>query len=150
MKLAIGSDHAAADMRREIKTHLESRGFTVIDAGNFEYPIMGYKVGKMVASGEADGGVLMCGTGVGISLAANKVKGVRASVCSEPYTARLTKEHNNANIIAFGGRVVGLEMAKSIVDAWLDADFEGGGRHQRRVDMINEIDETGGLVFDEQ
>jgi len=149
MKLAIGSDHAAADLRLKIKSHLEERGIEVIDAGNNEYPIMGYRVGKMVANSEADGGVLMCGTGVGISLAANKVKGVRACVCSEPCTARLTKQHNNANIIAFGGRVVGVEMAKSIVDAWLDADFEAGGRHQRRVEMINEIDKTGGLNIDE-
>jgi len=98
----------------------------------------------MVAAGEVDGGVLICGTGVGISLAANKVKGIRACVCSEPYSAALSKRHNNSNIIAFGARVVGDELAKMIVDAWVDAEFEGG-RHARRVGLINEIDETGGL-----
>ena len=95
----------------------------------------------MVANGEVDGGVLICGTGVGISLAANKVKGVRCCVCSEPYSAKLSKQHNNTNIIAFGARVIGVELAKMIVDEWLNAEFEGG-RHQRRVDMIMEIQDT--------
>ena len=114
------------------------------------YPISGYKVGKMVASGEVDGGVLICGTGVGISLAANKVKGVRACVCSEPYSARLSKQHNNSNIIAFGARVIGVEMAKMIVDEWVNAKYEGG-RHQVRVDMLAEIEQTQGLkAVDEQ
>ena len=114
------------------------------------YPISGYKVGKMVASGEVDGGVLICGTGVGISLAANKVKGVRACVCSEPYSARLSKQHNNSNIIAFGARVIGVEMAKMIVDEWVNAKYEGG-RHQVRVDMLTEIEQTQGLkAVDEQ
>ena len=98
-----------------------------------------------MASGEVDLGVLICGTGVGISLAANKVTGVRACVCSEPYTAKLSRMHNNTNIIAFGARVVGSELAKMIVDEWLDAEYEGG-RHQRRVDMLTEIDETGALA----
>ena len=105
MKLAIGNDHVAVEMKKEIKKYLEDKGIEVIDVGtnsteSFNYPISGYKVGKMVASGEVDGGVLICGTGVGISLAANKVKGVRACVCSEPYSARLSKQHNNSNIIA--------------------------------------------------
>ena len=98
----------------------------------------------MVANGEADGGVLICGTGVGISLAANKVHGIRACVCSDPYTARLTKQHNNANIIAFGAKVIGIETAKMIVDEWLNAEYEGG-RHQTRIDMIAEIEETQNL-----
>lgn len=89
--------------------------------------------------------MLICGTGVGISLAANSVQGVRAVVCSEPYSAKLSREHNNTNIVAFGARVVGQELAKMIVDEWLDAEFEGG-RHQRRIDMIGEIKETQGLV----
>ncbi|MEE8885674.1 MAG: ribose 5-phosphate isomerase B [Eubacteriales bacterium] len=149
MKLAIGNDHVAVELKKIIKEHLEERGIEVIDVGTnsterFDYPISGYKVGKMVASGEVDGGVLICGTGVGISLAANKVKGVRACVCSEPYSASLSKRHNNTNIIAFGARVVGSELAKMIVDAWLDAEYEGG-RHARRVDMISEIEETGHL-----
>ncbi len=149
MKLAIGNDHTAVDLKNTIKSHLEQRGVEVLDVGtnstqSFDYPISGYKVGTLVASGEVDGGVLICGTGVGISLAANKVRGVRACVCSEPYTAALSKRHNNANIVAFGARVVGDEMAKLIVDSWLDATYEGG-RHQRRVDLITKIEEGGVL-----
>jgi len=146
MKLAIGNDHAAVEMKKEIRAYLEGKGIEVLDVGTdsaerFNYPVSGYKVARLVADGEVDGGVLICGTGVGISLAANKVKGIRACVCSEPYTARLSKQHNNANIIAFGARVIGIEMAKMIVDEWLAAAYEGG-RHQTRVDMIAEIEET--------
>lgn len=149
MKLAIGNDHVAIEMKNEIKAHLESKGIEVIDVGTnsperFNYPISGYKVGRMVAAGEVDGGVLICGTGVGISLAANKVHGVRACVCSEPYSAKLSKQHNNSNIIAFGARVIGAETAKMIVDEWLGAEYEGG-RHQVRVDMLAEIEATQGL-----
>lgn len=149
MKLAIGNDHVAIDLKNEIKHYLESKGIQVIDVGTnspgrFNYPISGYKVAKMVASGQVDGGVLICGTGVGISLAANKVHGIRACVCSEPYSARLSKQHNNSNIIAFGARVVGVETAKMIVDEWLAAEYEGG-RHQVRIDMIAEIETTQGL-----
>lgn len=146
MKLAIGNDHVAIEMKKEIQAFLEAKGIEVINVGtdvpgSFDYPISGYKVGKLVASGEVDGGVLICGTGVGISLAANKVDGVRCCVCSEPYSAKLSKMHNNSNIIAFGARVVGMELAKMIVEEWLNAEFEGG-RHQRRVDMIMEIQDT--------
>lgn len=149
MKLAIGNDHVAIELKKAIKQHLEDKGIEVIDVGTdsperFNYPISGYKVGKMVANGEVDGGVLICGTGVGISLAANKVHGVRACVCSEPYSAQLSKQHNNTNIIAFGARVVGVELAKMIVDAWLNARYEGD-RHQVRVEMISEIETTQGL-----
>lgn len=146
MKLAIGNDHVAIEMKQEIQAFLEAKGIEVINVGtdvpgSFDYPISGYKVGKLVASGAVDGGVLICGTGVGISLAANKVDGVRCCVCSEPYSAKLSKMHNNSNIIAFGARVIGVEMAKMIVEEWLNAEFEGG-RHQRRVDMIMEIQDT--------
>ena len=146
MKLAIGNDHVAIDMKNEIRAHLESRGIEVLDVGTnsperFNYPVSGYKVARLVADGEVDGGVLICGTGVGISLAANKVRGIRACVCSEPYTARLSRQHNNANIIAFGARVIGIETARMIVDEWLEAEYEGG-RHQTRVDMIAEIEQT--------
>ena len=146
MKLAIGNDHVAVDMKNEIKAYLEEKGIGVINIGTdsterFNYPVSGYKVAKLVQSGEADGGVLICGTGVGISLAANKVHGIRACVCSEPYTARLSKQHNNSNIIAFGARVIGIETAKMIVDEWLAAEYEGG-RHQTRIDMLKEIEET--------
>ena len=103
MKLAIGNDHVAVDMKKEIKEYLESKGIEVIDVGTnstkrFNYPISGYKVAKMVAKQEVDAGILICGTGVGISLAANKVQGIRACVCSEPYSAKLSKQHNNTNI----------------------------------------------------
>ncbi len=144
MKLAIGNDHVAVEMKKELIAHLEARDVTVVDvgtndSGRFDYPISGYKVAKMVQQGEVDGGILICGTGVGISLAANKVKGIRACVCSDPYTAMLSKQHNNSNIIAFGARVIGIETAKMIVDLWTTAEFEGG-RHQQRVDMIMAIE----------
>ena len=149
MKLAIGNDHVAIEMKNEIKEYLEGKGIEIVDMGtntpgSFHYPISGYKVAKLVASGEVDGGILICGTGVGISLAANKVKGIRAAVCSEPFTARLSKQHNNSNIICFGARVVGAGLAKMIVDSLLEAEFEGG-RHQTSVNMIMEIEETQDL-----
>ncbi len=150
MKLAIGNDHVAVEMKNEIKAYLQQKGIEVVDVGTnsterFNYPISGYRVAKLVAAGEVDGGVLICGTGVGISLAANKVRGIRACVCSEPYSAKLSKQHNNTNIIAFGARVIGIETAKMIVDEWLGASYEGG-RHQVRVEMIAEIEQTGRLA----
>ena len=150
MKLAIGNDHVAVEMKNEIKAYLQQKGIEVVDVGTnsperFNYPISGYRVAKLVAAGEVDGGVLICGTGVGISLAANKVHGIRACVCSEPYSAKLSKQHNNTNIIAFGARVIGIETAKMIVDEWLGASYEGG-RHQVRVEMIAEIEQTGRLA----
>lgn len=146
MVIAIGNDHVAVDMKKEIKEYIESKGIEVIDVGTnsterFHYPISGYKVAKLVAGHKVDAGVLICGTGVGISLAANKVHGIRACVCSDPYTARLSKQHNNTNILAFGARVIGVETAKMIVDEWLNAEYEGG-RHQTRIDMIAEIETT--------
>ena len=145
MKIEIGNDHVAVTLKNIIKEHLESKGIEVINVGTdseerFNYPVSGYKVGKMVVSGEVDCGILICGTGVGISLSANKIKGIRACVCSEPYSAKLSKMHNNTNILAFGSRVVGPDLAKMIVDEWLDAEYEGG-RHQKRIDMIAEIEE---------
>lgn len=144
MKIGIGNDHAAVEMKQEIAAYLEELGHEVVDYGisqveRCDYPVYGEKVGRAVVSGEVDCGVLICGTGVGISIAANKVDGVRAAVCSEPTTARLVKEHNNANIIAFGARIVGLETAKEIVRAYLNAEFQGG-RHGERVAMIHEIE----------
>ncbi len=144
MKIAIGNDHTALEMKNAIKLHLEQKGYEVLDLGtnqpeSCDYPIYGEKVGKAVASGEADLGIAICGTGVGISLAAGKVKGIRACVCSEPYTAKLSRMHNDSNVLSFGARVIGIELAKMITDAWLEAEFEGG-RHQRRVDMIMKIE----------
>lgn len=145
MKIAIGNDHTAVEMKQMITAYLEELGHEVVNYGtdsseSCHYPVYGEKVARAVVAGEADCGILICGTGVGISLAANKVKGIRAAVCSEPVTAALVKQHNNANILAFGARIVGDEMAKSIVKAYLDAEFMGG-RHQTRVDMIMEIEE---------
>lgn len=144
MKIGIGNDHTAVEMKQQIKEYIESLGHEVINYGtdtseSCDYPLFGEKVGTAVAKGEVECAVLICGTGVGISIAANKVNGVRAAVCSDTTTARFVKEHNNANIIAFGARIIGLELAKDIVKTYLDAEFLGG-RHSRRVEMISEIE----------
>ncbi|MBO5976470.1 MAG: ribose 5-phosphate isomerase B [Oscillospiraceae bacterium] len=144
MKIAIGNDHSAVDLKNHIKSYIEAKGYTVVNYGtdnsdSVDYPIYGKKVADAVAKGECDLGILICGTGIGISLAANKVPGIRAAVCSEPYSARLTRQHNNANIIAFGARVVGQSVAEMIVDEFLNAEFEGG-RHKTRVDMLTAIE----------
>ena len=144
MKVAIGNDHAAVALKNEIMEYVQSLGHEVVNFGtdtneSCHYPEYGEKVANAVAAGEFDCGILICGTGVGISIAANKVNGIRAAVCSEPTTARLVKEHNNANVIAFGERIVGVELAKDIVKAYLSAEFLGG-RHGIRVDMISDIE----------
>lgn len=141
---AIGNDHAALEMKDLIVKHLEARGIEVKNFGtdttdSCNYPEIAEKVANAVAGGECERGILICGTGVGMSIAANKVNGVRAVVCSEPFSAKLSKEHNNSNILCFGARVVGSELAKMIVDAWVDAEFLGG-RHETRVNMIADIE----------
>lgn len=145
MKIGIANDHAAVEMKNDIVQYLQEKGLEVVNYGtdaheSCNYPEYGEKVGRAVVAGDVDLGILICGTGVGISLAANKVKGVRAVVCSEPYSARLSKQHNDTNVLALGARVVGSEMAKMIIDEWLDAEFMGG-RHQTRVDMIMAIED---------
>lgn len=147
MKIAIGNDHTAVDLKMEVMEYVKSLCHEVVNMGtdskeSCHYPEYGEKVGRAVADKEVDCGILICGTGVGISLAANKIKGVRCGVCSDTTTAHLIKEHNNANVIAFGARIVGNEQAKDIVKSYLDAEFMGG-RHQIRVDMIREIEEKG-------
>lgn len=144
MKIGIGNDHAAVEMKMQIREYLEELGHEVVNYGvdtpeRCDYPVIGEKVGRAVAAGEVDCAVLICGTGAGISIAANKVNGVRAAVCSDTTTAHLVKEHNNANIIAFGARIVGIEKAKDIVRAYLNAEFEGG-RHAKRIAMLEEIE----------
>ncbi len=144
MKIAIGNDHVAIDLKKIITDHLISLGHEVINVGTnseerTDYPIYGEKVATLVSTNEVEKGILICGTGVGISLAANKVKGIRAIVCSDTFSAKLSREHNDTNILSFGSRVVGSELAKMIVDEWLNAEFEGG-RHQKRIDMISEIE----------
>ena len=143
MKIAIGNDHVAVEMKNQITEYLKSLGHEVINFGTdstdrCDYPVYGEAVARAVANGEAEKGITICGTGVGISLAANRVRGIRAVVCSEPYSAALSREHNNTNVLAFGARVVGIELAKLIVKSWLDAKFEGG-RHANRVKMLDEI-----------
>ena len=145
MTIGFGCDHAAVDLKNELKEHLAAQGYSCVDFGSNDpqekdnYPQRGQAVAEALIRGEIDKGVLICGTGVGISLSANKVPGIRAAVCSEPYTAKMSVRHNNANIIALGARVVGSELAKDIVDAFFSAEFEGG-RHAMRVDMITDIE----------
>lgn len=144
MKIVIGNDHSALDLKAVIIKHLEENGHEVIDKGTYtkdscDYPIYGEKVALAIKNKEGDLGILICGTGIGISLAANKVPGIRAAVCSEPYSAKMTRAHNNANILAFGARVVGEDLAKMIVDAFINTEFLGE-RHQKRVDMLSEIE----------
>lgn len=144
MKVGIGNDHVAVEMKQEIIAYLERQGHEVVDYGtntkeSCDYPVYGAKVANAVVNKEVDCGILICGTGVGMSIAANKVKGIRAVVCSEPYSAKLSKEHNNTNILCFGARVIGVELAKMIVFEWINAKFQGD-RHQRRLDMITDIE----------
>lgn len=144
-KVAFGCDHIGFLLKEDIVLHLQERGIEVLDKGTWsaertDYPRYASAVAQAVIDGEVDGGVLICGTGVGIAITANKFPGIRAVVCSEPYSARLSRQHNNTNILAFGSRVVGVALAKMIVDSWLDADFEGG-RHQTRVEAITAIEQ---------
>lgn len=150
MTIIIGNDHAAVEMKNEIVKYLKEQGHQVINYGvdtaiSCNYPEIAEKVGCAVAAKEGDYGILICGTGVGMSIAANKVRGVRAAVCSEPTTARLVKQHNNANILTFGARIVGTELAKDMVRTFLEAEFEGG-RHQTRVDLIHTIENRQKVV----
>lgn len=143
MKIAIASDHGGFSLKEKVKAHLLQRGFQVLDLGtnteeSVDYPQFGKACGQAVAAGEADLGVVVCGTGIGISMAANKVKGIRCGLCTSVEMARLTKQHNNANILALGGRTTAPDLAIEIVDAWLDTEFEGG-RHQRRVDQLDQM-----------
>lgn len=142
--IALGSDHGGYQLKETIKKHLEEKGYEVKDYGTYseescDYPQYGKAVGKAVASGECEKGILVCGTGIGISLAANKVKGIRAAVCSDTFSAKYTRLHNDANILAMGQRVVGPGLALELVDIFLNTEYEGG-RHQRRVDQLMAIE----------
>lgn len=144
MRIVVASDHAGVELRQEMAEAARALGHEVVDLGPepgvaIDYPVNGARVGRLVAAGEYDLGMLVCGTGVGISLAANKIRGVRAVVCSEPYTAALSRQHNNSNVLAVGARVVGPGLARLIVESWLQAEFEGG-RHARRVALIEDPD----------
>lgn len=143
--IAIGNDHAGFELKKTVTDVLEEYGIEYKDFGCYstdkaEYPIYAQKVADAVASGECERGVLICGTGIGISIAANKVKGIRAAVCTDPLCAKLSRLHNNSNILAMGARITGRELAKEILKAWLDTEFEGD-RHQARIDDISKIEE---------
>ncbi len=140
MNIAMGSDHGGYNYKKELIAYLEEKGHTVKDFGCYSLDSVDYvdyaiPVAEAVAKGEFERGILVCGTGIGVSISANKVKGIRCALCSEPVSAKLTREHNNSNVLAMGERVIGIEMAKAIVDIWLNTEFSGG-RHQKRVDKI--------------
>ena len=143
-KIVIGCDHAGFGLKGKVIEHLQSRGIEIIDVGTYttdscDYAVFAQRAANAVASGECERGILCCGTGIGISLAANKTKGIRCVVCSDCFSAKMSREHNNANMLSLGARVVGTELARMIVEIWLTTEF-AGGRHQRRVDQIMAIE----------
>ena len=145
MKIVMGSDHVGYELKKELADYMRMKGHTVEDVGTnntarAEYPIYGRLAADKVGKGDADRAVLICGTGFGIALAANTVKGVRCVNATDPFTVKLSRMHNNANAISFGGRVIGIELAKMLLDIWLTTDFEGG-RHADRVDMLEEMED---------
>ena len=144
MKIALGSDHGGFKLKNEIISYLKENGYEIKDFGTYttescDYPEYAQKVAEVVANKEFDFGILVCGTGIGISMSANKVPGIRAAICSDTFSAHATREHNNANILALGERVVGPGLAIDIVKTFLNSEFEGG-RHQNRIDKISEIE----------
>lgn len=144
MKIGIANDHSGVEMKNEVVEYLKSKGYEVVNYGtnsteSTDYPIWGEKLANAVAAGEVDRGIGICGTGVGIGLACNKVAGIRACICSEPYSAKYSRLHNNCQILCFGDRVIGIELAKMIIDEFMTTEFEGG-RHERRVNEIMDIE----------
>ena len=142
MRIAIGSDHAGWELKERLKAVLAEMGHQVLDMGcsgpeSTDYPLYGREVAKRVASGEVDRGVLICGTGLGMSITANRFKGVRAALCHEPFSAKMSRAHNDSNCLCLGARVIGRAMAEEILKVWLETEFEGG-RHERRLCMIDE------------
>ena len=145
MKVAFGCDHAGFALKAPVVDHLKEMGYEVVDFGCYtpervDYPAQGEKVARAVAGGECDRGVLICGTGIGISLAANRIKGIRCVNASEEYTVKLSRHHNNSNVLSVGARVIGTEKAISLMDTFLTEEFDGG-RHQRRIDLVDTIGE---------
>ncbi|MCI8335657.1 MAG: ribose 5-phosphate isomerase B [Peptococcaceae bacterium] len=144
MKIVLGSDHAGFSLKETIKEHLSSQGLDVIDCGtdseeSVDYPDFAEKVGRTICDGICEKGILVCGTGIGISIAANKLPGIRAAVCHDVFTAQASREHNDANILAMGARVLSPSLALEMVDTWLATPFSGG-RHQRRIDKISALE----------
>lgn len=145
-KIALGCDHAGFEMKDAVIAHLNQKGWDVIDVGtnssdSCDYPLFAHEVCKNIQQGAAELGILICGTGIGMSLVANKHRGIRAAACSDTFSARLTRVHNNANVLCFGTRVVGIGLALDLVDNFLDAEFEGG-KHERRVNMITDYENS--------
>ncbi len=143
--IAIGSDHGGFDMKELLKAHMESKGYEVKECGTYskdscDYPTFGHAVAKAVADGSCEKGVVVCTTGIGISISANKVPGIRCALCSEPLSAKMTRLHNDANVLALGGAMIGNNLAIEILDTFLETEFSGEERHQRRVDLIEQID----------
>lgn len=141
--IAIGSDHGGFELKKEVMAHLDARGLEYKDFGTYsdascDYPVYGKAVAKAVASGECERGIIICGTGIGISIAANKVHGIRAALCGDCFSAEATRQHNDANVLALGARVVGSGLALKIVDTFLDTPFSNGERHIRRIEMIED------------
>ncbi len=144
-KIVIGCDHAGFGLKDKVIEHIKSKGYDCIDVGTYStdschYPLYAEKVCEKILSGECELGILICGTGVGMSIAANKHNGIRAACCSDTFSARLTREHNDANVLCFGERVVGIGLATELVDAFLEAEYANGGNHLRRVEMLSEIE----------
>lgn len=140
MKIAVGSDHGGLHLKNHIKEYLQQQGIEILDCGtdteaSVDYPDYAAKVCQAVNLGEAERGILVCGTGIGVSIAANKIHGIRAALCGDVFSAKMSREHNNANVLCMGERVLGLSLAEMITDTWLNTEF-AGGRHQRRVDKI--------------
>jgi ribose 5-phosphate isomerase B len=143
-KIVLGADHGGFELKNVIKAHLESRGFEVADVGtnsadSCDYPVFANHLCKKIQNGEADLGILVCGTGIGMSMAANKHRGIRAACCSDTFSARLTRNHNNANVLCLGARVLGAGLALDLVNAFVDAEFEGD-RHTKRLSLIEDIE----------
>jgi ribose 5-phosphate isomerase B len=144
MKIALASDHGGFELKEIVREYLTEKGYEIMDLGTYntdsvDYPDYGLKAGQEVAAGNADRGIVICGTGIGISISANKVKGIRCALCHDVYSAEMTRAHNDSNVLAMGGRVVGRDLALRIVKAWVESDFEGG-RHARRIDKITEYE----------
>lgn len=144
MKIALAADHGGFELKEKVKAHLHQKEIEVLDLGcsseeSVDYPNYGKACGEAVMRGDAERGVVICGTGIGISIAANKVKGIRCALCTSLFMAEMSRKHNNANMLALGGRVLDPELALAILDVWLTTEFEGGGRHQRRVDLLDSM-----------
>ncbi len=144
MKISMGCDHGAFALKEHLKTYLTAKGHEIVDCGTYsdescDYPIYGRAAAEQVACGECERGIVLCTTGIGISISANKVKGIRCALCADPFSAEMTRRHNNANMLAMGAGIVGKNMAERIADTFLSTDFEGG-RHERRVNLMMDIE----------